>query len=139
MCKSFLFSPIFFVVFLTACTNVSKEDIKNLEGYWEINSVKAHGETFTPKGNAPSVDYYSLLNDSMGIKKKLVPSFGEKYSSSEDLIRFKLQQKKGEYYLQFFNTLEVWDEKIERLSKEELVLVHSDKAYHYKRHKKITY
>lgn len=123
----------------TACTGISSDDLKYLEGYWEISKVEAHGETFSPRGGAPAVDYYQMLNDSMGIKKKMVPSFGEKYSSSEDLIQYKILTVDGNYSLQFSSALEEWEEEIKSLSQEEMILFHNDKSYHYKRHQKITY
>ena len=123
----------------TACTGVSAEDLKHLDGYWEISKVEAHGETFSPRGSAPAVDYYQMLNDSMGIKKKMVPSFGEKYKSSEDLIQYRILNDNGNYSLQFFSALQDWEEEIKSLSKEEMILFHNDKSYHYKRHQKITY
>ena len=123
----------------TACTGISSDDLNHLEGYWEISKVEAHGETFSPRGGAPAVDYYQMLNDSMGIKKKMVPSFGEKYSSSEDLIQYKILTVDGNYSLQFSSALEEWEEEIKSLSQEEMILFHNDKSYHYKRHQKITY
>lgn len=123
----------------TACTGVSAEDLKHLDGYWEISKVEAHGETFKPKGNAPAVDHYKMINDSMGIKKKMVPSFGEKYKSSEDLIQYRILNDNGNYSLQFFSALQDWEEEIKSLSKEEMILFHNDKSYHYKRHQKTSY
>lgn len=123
----------------TACTGVSTNDLKHLEGYWEISKVEAHGETFSPRGTAPAVDHYLMINDSIGIKKKMVPSFGEKYSSSEDLIQYRIILANGNYSLQFFSALEEWEEEIKSLSPEEMILFHNDKSYHYKRHQKITY
>lgn len=138
MNPKYLFFFVITFILCTGCTTLSKEDIKQLEGYWEIDSVKAHGETFSPKGSAPAIDHYTLVNDSVGFKKKLVPSFGEKYSSSEDLIQFRLVVKNGSYFIQFFNALQTWEEKITSISAEELILFHSEKTYHYKRHQKIT-
>lgn len=122
-----------------ACTGVSADDLKYLEGYWEISKVNAHGETFIPKGNAPAVDYYIIINDSMGIKKKMVPGFEEKYASSEDLIQYRILNDNGNYSLQFFSALQDWEEEIKSLSEEEMILFHNDKFYHYKRHQKISY
>lgn len=123
----------------TACTRVSSDDLKHLEGYWEILKVEAHRETFKPRGGLPAVDYYQILNDSMGIKKKMVPSFGEKYISSEDLIQYKILTVDGNYSIQFSSALEEWEEEIKSLSQEEMILFHNNKSYHYKRHQKITY
>ena len=123
----------------TACTEVAADDLKHLEGHWEISKVEAHGETFSPKGSAPAVDYYQMINDSIGIKKKMVPSFGEKYSSSEDLIQYRINSVNGNYSIHFFSALQEWKEEIKSLSAEEMILFHNDKSYHYKRHQKITY
>ena len=121
----------------TSCTSVSKDDLKHLKGYWEISSVKSHGEVFQPKGTAPAVDFYQMINDSLGTKKKLVASFGEKYSSSEDEIEFRVIKNEGKYFIQFYNALEEWEEEITKLNATELILFHSEKSYHYKRHQKI--
>lgn len=137
--QKFILIYILISTLWTACTEVSSDDLKYLEGYWEISKVKAHGETFNPRGSAPAVDYYQILNDSMGIKKKMVPSFGEKYSSSEDLIQYKILTVDGNYSLLFSSPLEEWEEEVKSLSQEEMILFHNDKSYHYKRHQKITY
>ncbi len=137
MRKSFLF--LFFISLVTtACTTVNNSDLKHLQGYWEIASVEAHGEVFQPKGNAPTVDYYQMINDTIGYKKKMAPTFYEKYNSSEARIQYQLISKKGKYFLQFSSPLEKWEEEIKTLNATELVLFHSDKTYHYKRHQKIT-
>lgn len=138
MRKSILIS-ILLSAFWTACTGVSSDDLKHLDGYWEISKVEAHGETFSPRGSAPAVDHYQMVNDSLGIKKKMVPRFGEKYNSSEDLIQYRILFVNGKYSLQFFSALEEWEEEIKSLSAGEMVLFHNDKSYHYKRHQKIAY
>lgn len=124
---------------IASCSSVSKEDLTHIKGYWEINSVKSHGEVFSPKGAAPAVDHYTFINDSMGYKKKMVPSFGDNYTSSEDKVPFKIITKRGDFFLEFSAPLEVWEEKIESLSPDELVLFHKDNSYHYHRHQKINY
>ena len=129
---------ILIVKLFTACTGVSRDDLMHLDGYWEISKVEAHGEVFSPKGSAPAVDHYQMINDSIGIKKKMVPSFGQQYSSSEDLIQYRIISKNETYHIQFFSSLEQWEEEIKTLTAEEMILFHSDKSYHYKRHQKIT-
>ena len=133
-----LFLLLLTTVLWSSCTSVSKDDIQHLKGYWEIASVASDGEVFQPKGAPPSVDFYQMINDSLGTKKKLVPSFGEKYSGSEDEIDFRVIKKEGKYFIQFFNALEEWEEEITKLNTTELILLHSEKSYHYKRHQKIT-
>ena len=45
---------------LTNCNINGIEDIKTIEGMWEIYSVSSNGEVFYPKGGSPLVDYYSF-------------------------------------------------------------------------------
>ena len=79
-----------------------------------------------------------MINDQMGIKKKMVPSFSEQYNSSEDAIQFRILSKDGRYSIQFFSSLEQWEEEIKTLTAQEMILFHNDKSYHYKRHQKIS-
>ena len=131
---------LFFFIFslFTACERVTNEDLRHLQGYWEISKVESHGEVFSPKGTAPAVDHYQMINDQMGIKKKMVPSFSEQYNSSEDAIQFRILSKDGRYSIQFFSSLEQWEEEIKTLTAQEMILFHNDKSYHYKRHQKIS-
>ena len=69
----------------------------------------------------------------------MVPRFGEKYNSSNDLIQYRILFVNGKYSLQFVSALEKWEEEIKSLSADEMVLFHNDKSYHYKRHQKIAY
>ena len=107
-----------------------------LEGYWEIEKVTSHGETFHPKGAAPLVDYYFLKNKTAGYRKKLAPSFAA-YQTSEQQYEFQIQREDENHYLHFNLALVPWKEKIIRLDSSQLVLEHQDKVYHYTRHKKI--
>ena len=134
--KYFIF---YITLLLTACSGVTQKDLKHLAGYWEISEVSAHGEIFSPRGSAPAVDFYQLKTDRSGIKKKLVPSFGNKYSSSKDLVQFNIIETDHGFALQFNSALEQWEEEIKAINPEELVLFHNEKSYHYKRHQKITF
>ena len=45
------------------------DDIKAIEGMWEIYSISSKGEVFYPQGESPVVDYYTFDSDSTGTKK----------------------------------------------------------------------
>ena len=122
---------------LAQCTQVKQQDIRRIEGYWEIESVQSHGETFQPKGAAPSVDYYFFSTDTSGIKKKLSPRMIGQYETSEDQVAFVVREEKGAFALHFQTPLETWKEEIKEISADRLILFHNDMEYHYKRHKKI--
>ena len=66
---NFLISLIF--LNSTYCNINTIDDIKDIEGMWEIYSVSSKGEVFYPQGESPVVDYYTFDSDSTGTKKKL--------------------------------------------------------------------
>ena len=122
---------------LLSCTKVSEKNLSHLNGYWEIEEVLSHGETFTPRGGAVLVDLYQL--DSLrGYRKKLAPSFSGNYNSSEDQLNFTVINQGGEFYIEYNEAQEPWKEKIIAISATQLALEHSDKVYVYKRHEKIS-
>ena len=73
-----------------------------------------------------------------GYRKKLAPSFGSEYASSEAQFNLLIEQIEGDYYLVYKKALKPWKEKIKVLNQNRLELEHQDKVYIYKRHEKIS-
>lgn len=126
-----------FTAAITGCSGVSHKDLNLLNGTWEIDEVQSHGEIFNPKGGTILVDFYKI-DANLGYRKKLTPSFGENYSSSEDRFDFTIEQIEGDFYLSYDKALKPWKEKIVKISENNLELEHSGKTYRYIRHKKIS-
>lgn len=125
------------VVLFWECSAVSREDISHLEGYWIIKEVRAHGEVFEPRGNAPLVDYYHFYDQSKGTKIKMSPTFDGTFLRSDDQARFVIDHVNDRFYLSYDNVLKPWKEEIITLNAQELILHHNEKTYHYKRFQKI--
>ena len=53
MKPSNLFLLLIFSFDLSHCDRIEREEVRQIEGYWEIESVQTKGEVFQPKGNAP--------------------------------------------------------------------------------------
>ena len=117
----------------TYCKINKIDDIKALEGMWEIYSVSSKGEVFYPQGESPVVDYYTFDSDSTGTKKKLKPNFNKTFSSSFDKINFEIRKKNGLVYLNYITETNNWKEIIKKLTKKELVISNNKFEYHYKR------
>ena len=109
------------------------DDIKIIEGMWEIYSVSSKGEVFYLKGKSPLVDYYVFDSDSTGTKKKLKPNFNNTFSSSLDEINFEIKRINGLIYLDYISDSNNWKERIKKLSKNELIISNNKFEYHYKR------
>ena len=128
-------SFLILLIFLnfTYCKINTIDDIKAIEGMWEIYSVSSKGEMFYPQGESPVVDYYTFDSDSTGTKKKLKPNFNKTFSSSFDEINFEIRKKNGLVYLNYITETNNWKEIIKKLTKKELVISNNKFEYHYKR------
>ena len=128
-------SFLILLIFLnfTYCKINTIDDIKAIEGMWEIYSVSSKGEVFYPQGESPVVDYYTFDSDSTGTKKKLKPNFNKTFSSSFDEINFEIKKKNGLIYLNYITETNNWKEIIKKLTKKELVISNNKFEYHYKR------
>tara|TARA_A100001015_G_scaffold25807_1_gene29015 strand:- start:85 stop:495 length:411 start_codon:yes stop_codon:yes gene_type:complete len=128
-------SFLIFLIFLnfTYCKINTIDDIKAIEGMWEIYSVSSKGEVFYPQGESPVVDYYTFDSDSTGTKKKLKPNFNKTFSSSFDEINFEIKKNNGLIYLNYITETNNWKEIIKKLTKKELVISNNKFEYHYKR------
>ena len=122
-----------FCLQLTSCNNYKIEDIKKIEGMWEINSISTKGEVFYPKGNTPLVDFYTFNTDSTGIKKKLKPNFDKTFSSSLDKINFEIIEVNGLIYLDYISRDNKWRERIIKLTNNELIIYNDKFEYNYRR------
>ena len=128
-------SFLILIIFLnfTYCKINTIDDIKAIEGMWEIYSVSSKGEMFYPQGESPVVDYYTFDSDSTGTKKKLKPNFNKTFSSSFDEINFEIRKNNGLIYLNYITETNNWKEIIKKLTKKELVISNNKFEYHYKR------
>ena len=128
-------SFLILLIFLnfTYCKINKIDDIKAIEGMWEIYSVSSKGEVFYPQGESPVVDYYTFDSDSTGTKKKLKPNFNKTFSSSFDEINFEIKKNNGLIYLSYIKERNNWKETIKKLTKKELVISNDKFEYHYRR------
>ena len=129
------FSFLIFLIFFqfTFCKKNTIDDIKTIEGFWEIYSVSSGEEVFYLKGKSPLVDYYVFNSDSTGTKKKLKPNFNKTFSSSLDEINFEIRKINGLIYLNYISETNNWKDMIVKLTRKELVISNDKFEYHYKR------
>ncbi len=130
------FVIMMFYLQFTSCNNYKVQDIKKIEGMWEIKSISTKGEVFYPKGNTPLVDFYSFNTDSTGIKKKLRPNYDKTFSSSLDKINFEIIEINGLIYLNYISRENNWRERIIKLTSNELIIYNNKFEYNYIRFKK---
>ena len=117
------------------CNKNEVDNIRLIEGMWEIYSVSSKDEVFYPKGKSPLIDYYFFYSDSSGTKKKLKSNFNQTFSSSLDEINFEIRKINGSVYLNYISNSNNWRERILKLTKKELIISNNRFEYKYKRFK----
>lgn len=123
-----------FSLLAVSCSKpISAEELKNLNGYWEINEVKtADGDTKEFQSNN-NVDFFEL-KDLKGIRTKVVPQFDGKNQTNGIKEQFTVLDSANATYLKYFTDYAKWTEKVDKITKDELVIINqNDIKYTYKR------
>ncbi len=123
-----------FSLFVVSCTKpISSEELKNLNGYWEISEVKtADGDTKEFQSNN-NVDYFEL-KDLKGTRTKVVPQLNGKNQTNGIKEQFTVLDSANATYLKYATDYAKWTEKVDKLTKDELVIINNnDIKYTYKR------
>ena len=127
---------LLFIMLLFSChSNVKKEDIKKLNGYWEINQVKfSTGKTKDYKVNE-TIDYFELKSNK-GFRQKVMPQFDGKFQTNGIKENIKVVEKDNSFFLEYNTKFGKWKEEI--ISIEDSILVLKNKEnleYTYKKFK----
>lgn len=123
-----------FSLFVVSCSKpISAEELKNLNGYWEISEVKtADGDTKEFQSNN-NVDYFEL-KDLKGTRAKVVPQLNGKNQTNGIKEQFTVLDSANATYLKYATDYAKWTEKVDKLTKDELVIINNnDIKYTYKR------
>lgn len=122
-----------FFIFFGCNTKVSKEDIKNLNGYWEITQVTfPNGETKDFTVN-PSVDYIEL-DGLKGFRKKMQPKFDGSFTTSNDAEPFEIMEINSVFVFHYKNEMSQWTEAIQSISENKFSVTNQDTlTYTYQR------
>lgn len=134
----FRLTLLFITISLIGCGSpISKPDLNQLNGYWEIVSVEfADGQKKTYTVN-PSIDYIEL-KEMEGFKKKMHPKFDGTYDTSNDLEAFSIIEKDGIFLISYQNNLSAWEEQLIKLEENTFTIVNEDNiTYSYKRYEPI--
>jgi len=130
--KYFLY--IFSILMCFGCTsNIKKEDLKSLNGYWEIKKVVfPDGKTKDYKANT-TIDYIQL-EGFIGFRKKVQPTFDGTYRTSDDSEALHVIEIEKRFYLSYTNDLSEWREQLLFLNSDAFSTVSEEGLqYDYKR------
>ncbi|WP_396161310.1 lipocalin family protein [Flavobacterium sp.] len=131
MKKIFLF--IVLGLLLSCKQTISKTDLNNLNGYWEIEKVELpDGDKKEYKVNE-TIDFFKI-KDGKGFRKKVMPQLDGTYLTNDIQEDIVIAVKDGDATIKYKTTYASWNEEIIELTKDKLVIKNQqDFEYHYKR------
>ncbi len=135
--KQLLYLVTLFMFF--GCTSkIEKEELINLNGYWEISKVTfSNGETKDFTVN-PTIDYIEIKGLE-GFRKKVYPKFDGTYETSNDADNFKIEEIEGNFQIHYNPNMAIQPsmhrrESLIHLSDNNFSVVNKDTVtYSYKR------
>ena len=121
-------------LFLSGCeSDVSKDQLSQLNGYWEITEVEFPNGKKKEYTVNPTVDFIEI-NDMTGFKKKVYPKFDGTYRTSDDAEPFKIIEGEKGLLFSYKKGLTEWQERIVLISKDNFAVTNQDGiTYSYKR------
>ncbi|PCJ98274.1 MAG: hypothetical protein COA50_01835 [Flavobacteriaceae bacterium] len=123
---------------LTGCTKkVTKEDLTQLNGYWEIDKVIFHDGSTKEYNVNTSIDYIEI-SALKGFKKKVQPKFDGTYTTSNNTVFFSISEIDGVFKIHFKNGLSDRTEQIISISEHNFsVSTKEGITYNYRRYQPI--
>ena len=127
------------LVLISCQSSVKREDIKKLNGYWEINKVTfSNGKTKDYKVNE-TIDYFEVKNNE-GFRQKVMPQFDGKFKTININEAIKIIEKGKAFFIEYHTTYGKWKEEIKTIEDSTLVLKNKDNLeYTYKRFKPFSF
>ena len=126
---------IFTFLLLVSCqSEIKKEDLSKLNGYWEIKEVSMpSGEKKDYKINE-TIDYFQVKND-VGFRQKVMPRFDGKFGTNDIKEEIKIIEKEAHFFIEFKTNYGKWQEEIITIKDSTLILKNKEELiYEYKRH-----
>lgn len=113
--------------------NDPKEQLKNLDGYWEIDRVEVEKDSVIKYGMSPYIDYIEM-KDSTGFRKKLKPELNGEFRTTENEEKISAKIEDRKLILEYSTPYASWQEEVLEANDKSLVVINSDgKTYYYKR------
>lgn len=132
--RQFCYFSVVLIFFFGCSTSIQKQDLKYLNGYWEIAEVEfANGKTKEYDINT-TIDFIEL-NGLSGFRKKMQPQLNGSYKTSDDAENFRIIEKEEVLILIYGEGTKEWEEEIITLDKNLFSVRNQDgKIYRYKRY-----
>ena len=131
---------LLFALLLISChSNVKKEDINKLNGYWEIKQVKLQTGKIKDYKINETIDYFEL-KDNEGFRQKVMPQFDGKFQTNGIKETIKIIEKNNSFFIDYNTKFGQWKEEIITIEDSTLVLKNKENLeYTYKKFKPFSF
>jgi len=129
-------TTLFLTFLIISCqTDVNKEDLSKLNGYWEIKQVTlADGETKDYKVNE-TIDFFEV-KDNAGFRQKVMPQFDGTFKTNGIKESLKIFEVDNTFFIECKTDYGKWNEEIIIVEDSTLVLKNKQNlVYTYKKFK----
>ena len=129
-------TTLFLTFLIISCqTDVKKEDLSKLNGYWEIKQVTlADGETKDYKVNE-TIDFFEV-KDNAGFRQKVMPQFDGTFKTNGIKESLKIFEVDNTFFIECKTDYGKWNEEIITIEDSTLVLKNKQNlVYTYKKFK----
>lgn len=119
------------VTFVSCNKSFNSEELKQLNGYWEIKLAEMPDGTKKEYTVNSTIDYFELKGDK-GFRKKVMPQFDGTYRVNDLSEDISVVNEDGKTYLSYKTEYAEWKEQVIELDDKNLVLKNEqDIEYHY--------
>ncbi len=133
MLKNFII--LISLVFTCCSSSINKEDLKKLNGYWEIQKVTFKDGSSKEYKMSTTLDYIYVL-DTTGYRKKVQPKFNGTYETSNHAETFSITKNNAIFYLNYSSDeISNRKEKLISLNKNTFTVINEEEImYTYKKY-----
>lgn len=123
------------IIIISACKTNTKEALKHLSGYWEIESVLLKDGTKKTFTISETIDYIEINDSLKGFRKKMKPLFNGTYKTSKAREEFQLKVENDSINIYYTTKYARWKETILKVSNTQLKIAsQNNMVYLYKRY-----
>lgn len=123
-----------FLLLLASCISVDKEDLQNLNGYWEVTKVIQPDGKEVNFNISTIYDFYEINADYKGIYKKASPQLDGTFIVDEYQEDIEIIEDNKDFKIKFYSEFDDRELTIVEITGNKLILKNTDqKTYYYKK------
>lgn len=124
---------LFFLTIISCKTEIKKENLVELNGFWEITKVEMPDGSSKEFKINETIDFIKF-DEMNGFRNKVIPQLDGKLLSNNLTEKFTIVEKENAFWFQYKTEHASWVEELIALNNEEMVVKNSNELiYFYKK------